>query len=404
MRVVHLAWEYPPVVYGGLGRHVHALSVAQAAEGHDVTVVTQRPDGAAARETLDGVRVVRVEPPGPFPYHLPSLLPWVGTLDHRIGRTAATLDGADVVHAHDWVVGRAGTAAADALEAPLVATIHATEAGRHSGWLPDTVSRAVHMVERWLVDEADEVIVCSQSMAEEVAAAHAADPGRIHVIPNGIDPARYRRPQDIPDHLQQGHPRLGFVGRMEWEKGVFTAVDAMPAVLAQHPDTVLRMVGTGGQADAVAELVRRRGLGRHVRLLGHVDEGTLLAVYASSDLLLAPSSYEPFGLVALEAAAMGTPVIVGDSGGLAEFVTAERGRRCRPGDAGDLAAQILAALADPAGTARRAEHAQCALVDYTWDRVAGLTDPVYAAARRGPHPARVVTAAPTDRPVVPGRG
>jgi glycogen(starch) synthase len=130
----------------------------------------------------------------------------------------------------------------------------------------------------------------------------------------------------------------------------------------------------------------------------------LLAVYASSDLLLAPSSYEPFGLVALEAAAMGTPVIVGDSGGLAEFVTAERGRRCRPGDAGDLAAQILAALADPAGTARRAEHAQCALVDYTWDRVAGLTDPVYAAARRGPHPARVVTAAPTDRPVVPGRG
>jgi glycogen(starch) synthase len=403
MRVVHLTWEYPPIVYGGLGRHVQALSTAQVAAGHEVTIVTQRPQGAPEDEVLHGVHVVRVAPDGPFPYHLPSLLPWVGALDHRISDAASHLAGADVVHAHDWVVGRAGSAAAAALDVALVATIHATEAGRHGGWLPDVVARGVHMLERWLVDEADELVVCSQSMAAEVAAAHGADRGGIHVIPNGIDAAGYSRPSEIPDHLRDGWPRLGFVGRLEWEKGVFTAVDAMPRVLREHPGAVLRMVGTGGQAGAVDERVRRLGLSQHVRMFGRVDEDTLRAVYSCSDLLLVPSSYEPFGLVALEAAAMGAPLVVGDTGGLAEFVTDERGRRCRPGDPADLADQILAAVADPSGTERRAAAARAALSDYTWGRVAELTDAVYCAARRGPHRARVVRAAPTDRPVLPGR-
>ncbi len=111
MHVLHLTWEYPPVVYGGLGRHVHALSRAQAAAGHEVTVVTQQPEDAAAEETIDGVRIVRVSPVGPFPYHLPSLLSWVGFLDDAIGRAGMQQDRVEVVHVHDWVTGRAGTAA-----------------------------------------------------------------------------------------------------------------------------------------------------------------------------------------------------------------------------------------------------------------------------------------------------
>ena len=114
MHVVHLTWEYPPVVYGGLGRHVHALATAQAARGDEVTVVTQQPDGAASREELAGVEVVRVAPDGPFPYHLPSLLTWVGASMPASGRRPRAVTGADVVHAHDWVVGRAGQHRRDA--------------------------------------------------------------------------------------------------------------------------------------------------------------------------------------------------------------------------------------------------------------------------------------------------
>lgn len=379
MRIQHLSWEYPPVVYGGLGRHVAALSRAQAAAGHEVTVVTQGEPGVSVEE---GVTVVRVAQE-PFPYHLPSLLTWVGELDHKIGLAAGP---AAIVHAHDWVVGRAGSVAASAHDVPLVATLHATEAGRHNGWLPDVVSASVHLVEQWLTDEADEVIVCSTSMAREVARGH----GREHatVIGNGIDVRDYERTDAIPDGLRDGSPRLTFVGRLEWEKGVFVAVEAMPAVLQQHPRARLRLVGTGGQAHAVADLVDRLGIGDHVDLLGHVDENTLRAAYSSSDMLLAPSSYEPFGIVALEGAAMGVPLIVGDAGGLADFVRDDRGLRVTPNDPDALRDAILQALADPSATRARAQRATAALADYTWQRIAEQTLEVYRRATVHPNPPR----------------
>ncbi len=394
MHVLHLTWEYPPLVYGGIGRHVPALAAAQAAHGDRVTVVTQRPPGAPAHEVDSGVTVIRVDPDGPFPYRLPSLLSWVGDLDTRIGRAGCAVQGVDIVHAHDWVVGRAGAATASHHGVPLVATIHATEAGRHSGWLPDTVSRSVHLVEQWLADDADAVIVCSAAMADEVARAHGIPTSAIAVIPNGIDPEAGPTAGPIAAALRAGDPRITFVGRLEWEKGVFTAVAAMPAVLARHPQARLRMVGTGGQRDALRDAVGDAGLEASVDLLGHVDEQTLANVYASSDLVVVPSSYEPFGIVALEAARAGVPLVVGDTGGLAEFVTPSRGRRCRPNDPDDLAAQILAALADPADTCRRRDAATSALAEYTWERIAARTQQVYARTRRGARPPRRLAAPP----------
>lgn len=389
MRIQHLAWEYPPLVYGGLGRHVAALSRAQAAAGHDVTVVTQGGPGVSIEA---GVTVVRLAQE-PFPYHLPSLLTWVGGLDHRIGRAAGARP-ADVVHAHDWVVGRAGTYAAQARGVPLVATIHATEAGRHSGWLPDVVSASVHLVESWLVDETDEVIVCSAHMADEVARGH----GRlqVNVIPNGIDVTGYQRTENVPERLQQGSPRLTFVGRLEWEKGVFVAVEAMPVILRAHPRARLRMVGTGSQGEALSDLITRLGLGAKVDLLGHVDEHTLRAAYSSSDLLLAPSSYEPFGIVALEGAAMRVPLIVGDAGGLAEFVTDDRGLRVPPNDPAALASAVLRALAEPTATQARVEQASASLPEYSWQRIAARTVEVYERAVVRANPPRRLR---TDRQV-----
>jgi glycogen(starch) synthase len=384
MRVLHIAWEYPPLVYGGLGRHVAALSRAQADAGDEVTVVTQGDPGV---QREDGLTVVRV-PQRPFPYRLPELLTWVGGLDDRLARAALDRPS-DVVHVHDWMVGRAGARVSAAWDVPLVATIHATEAGRHAGWLPDIVAASVHLVEQWLVDEADEVIVCSPAMAEEVALGHGRST-RVSVIPNGIDPTGYRRTTQIPPHLQAGSPRLTFVGRIEWEKGVFVAVEAMPAILARHPAALLRIVGTGGQTEAVGRRVHELGLQDHVVLLGHVDEPTLRAVYSSSDLLLAPSSYEPFGIVALEAAAMRVPLIVGDVGGLAAFVTDDRGRRVPANDPAALARSVLAALQDATGTADRAQRAARALPDYSWERIAEQTEAVYRRAQPHERPPRHV--------------
>ena len=109
MRVLHVSWEYPPLVYGGLGRHVHGLAEAQAALGHDVVVVTQRPDGAADDEVVNGVRVLRAAYE-PLRLTESELLGWVDGLGRALSRTAVRSGWTpDVVHAHDWVVGGAAT-------------------------------------------------------------------------------------------------------------------------------------------------------------------------------------------------------------------------------------------------------------------------------------------------------
>ena len=175
-------------------------------------------------------------------------------------------DRVEVVHVHDWVTGRAGTATAEALEVPLVATVHATEAGRHRGWLPDDVSRGVHLIERWLVDEADSLIVCSQSMATEVQHAHSADPARITVIPNGIDASVYSPHDNVARICSRvHHASVSWVassGRrgLHRRRGDARRARAVPA------SPPARIVGTGGQSAAVADLVARSGLTTQVQV------------------------------------------------------------------------------------------------------------------------------------------
>ena len=133
MRVLHLSWEYPPLVYGGLGRHVHALAEAQAAAGHDVVVVTQHPgaEDVPSDEVVRGVRVVRA-PHDPPVVEMSDFLAWVVSLEHALTRRALALGEQwrpDVVHAHDWVVAHAAATLRQAWRVAVVATVHATEAG-----------------------------------------------------------------------------------------------------------------------------------------------------------------------------------------------------------------------------------------------------------------------------------
>ncbi len=175
LRVLLLSWEYPPVLVGGLGRHVHALSVALAAAGHEVTVVTRHAEGAPLEEYADGVRIVRAaEDPVRFPLATDSLLAWTMAFNHTLTRAAlrAASSGAyDVIHAHDWLVAHTAVTLAEHLDVPLVTTIHATEAGRHQGWLPEEMNRTIHGVEHWLSNASGRVIACSGYMRDQVAPA-----------------------------------------------------------------------------------------------------------------------------------------------------------------------------------------------------------------------------------------
>lgn len=392
MRVLMLSWEYPPVVVGGLGRHVHALATALGDAGHDVVVVARHPAGTDAEthpttlERVGPVRVLRVAEDPPHLEFVRDLVAWTLGIGHAMLRAAATLlrDWTpDVVHAHDWLVAHGAIALADLTGAPLVATLHATEAGRHGGWLSQPLNQQVHSVEWWLARRADAVVTCSQAMRAEVSGLFDLDPDDLAVVHNGIDPVGWER----PGAGERGDaPMLLYLGRLEWEKGVHDLVAALPAIRRAHPGTTLAVAGTGSCSDWLAERARAARVRRSVKLLGHVDDAVLRDLLARADAAVLPSRYEPFGITALEAAAAGAPLVASRAGGLGEVVVdGVTGLSFDPGDVPGLARAVIRCLDDPDAARTRADAARARLdTDFAWPAIADDTAAIYAATRPGP--------------------
>jgi glycogen(starch) synthase len=395
MKILMVSWEYPPVVIGGLGRHVHHLSTALAAAGHEVVVLSRRPSGTdpsthpSSDEVNDDVRVVAAaHDPHEFTFGK-DMMAWTLAMGHAMVRAGLSLKHRhsdhpwrpDVVHAHDWLVAHPAIALSEFYDVPMVSTIHATEAGRHSGWVSGSLSRQVHAVESWLVRESDSLITCSASMSEEITELFGPGLAETTVIRNGINAARWpfaRR------RARTGPPELLFVGRLEYEKGVHDAIAALPRIRRAHPGATLTIAGEGTQQDWLVEQARKHRVLKATRFVGRLDHDELLAVLHRADAAVLPSHYEPFGLVALEAAAAGTPLVTSNIGGLGEAVIdGETGMSCPPRDVTRLAKAVIAVLNDPAASQRRAKAARQRLTsDFDWQTVADETAQVYLAAKR----------------------
>lgn len=404
MKILMVSWEYPPVVVGGLGRHVHQLAVHLAEIGHDVVVLSRQPSGSDGKthpptdHHVEGVRVIAIpEDPPHFDFG-EDMMAWTLGMGHALVRAGVRLRALneipselpgstqaepwipDVVHAHDWLVAHAAIALAEFFDVPLVSTIHATEAGRHSGWVSGRVNRQVHSVEWWLAAESDALIACSESMHDEVSRLFGPDLAEVHVIHNGIDldewPFNHERPADGP-------PRLLFAGRLEYEKGIQDAIAALPAIRRTHPGTTLAVAGDGTQLEWLTAEAHRHGVADAVDFVGRVTHDELLVLLHDCDAIVLPSRYEPFGIVALEAAATGAPLITSTAGGLGDAVAdGVSGLSFEPADVAGLATAVRRVLDDPAAAAARAVTARERLVDFTWDRAAERTEQVYLGAKR----------------------
>ncbi|MFE9959887.1 glycosyltransferase family 4 protein [Micromonospora sp. NPDC005299] len=409
-RILMLSWEYPPVLVGGLGRHVHALSVALAAAGHEVTVVTRHAEGAPLEEYADGVRIVRAaEDPVTFPLATGSLLAWTMAFNHTLTRAAlraAESGGYDVIHAHDWLVAHTAMTLREHLDVPLVSTIHATEAGRHQGWLPEEMNRTIHGVEHWLATESGRVIVCSGYMRDEVGALFGVDPTRVDVVPNGVEPHRWRVPRSAVAAARARFagdgPLVTFAGRLVYEKGVQHLLAGLPRLRERHPGLRAVIVGDGPYRATLEDEVHRLGLGGTVSMPGFLGGTDLPAVMAASDCFAVPSIYEPFGMVALEGAAAGAPLAVSRTGGLAEIVEpGVTGLTFAPQDPDGLAEAVHALLSDRDRARLLARRARAMVHEqYGWSAIASRTGAAYAAAIAG-DPA--FTAARTEQRMTAGR-
>nr|WP_313777481.1 glycosyltransferase family 4 protein [Mycobacterium sp.] len=404
MKILMVSWEYPPVVIGGLGRHVHHLATELVVAGHEVVVLSRRPTGTdpsthpSTDEVNEGVRVIAAaQDPHEFTFGT-DMMAWTMAMGHAMVRSALTLRDwqPDLVHAHDWLVAHPAIALAEFFDVPLVSTIHATEAGRHSGWVSGQVSRQVHALESWLVHESDSLITCSASMREEIHALFGPGLSETAVIPNGIDTAGWpfapRRPHD-------GAAELLFFGRLEYEKGVHDAIAALPRIRKTHPGATLTIAGDGTQQDFLVEQARRHKVLKATKFVGRVDHCGLLALLHRADLAVLPSHYEPFGIVALEAAAAGIPLVTSTAGGLGEAVIdGVTGVSHPPRDVAALASAVRRVLDDPAAAQQRAAAARERLTsDFSWPTVADHTAQVYLAAKRAerhPQPRRLIVERP----------
>jgi glycogen(starch) synthase len=384
MRIAVVSWEYPPLVVGGLGAHVDGLTAALARAGHEVVVLTRAHPYAPVDEVVEDVRVLRA----------PTDLPWVapdnpvGTVasgNHALVGLAGQLDGwrPDVVHAHDWLSAWAGDTLRALWGVPFVATVHATEMGRHQGRLFTTTSQTINAVEWWLTYQAQRVICCSAFMVEEVVRTFQLPPDKVDMIPNGVDAQRWHAP---PDAVAPEHPTIVSWGRLEYEKGFQTLLGAVARLRATHPELRAVVVGRGSYADDLHRLAHELGVDDVVRFAGFVPDEELLAMLATAACAVIPSLYEPFGIVALEAMAAGAPLVAAASGGLREVLEHTGGGLLfPPGDVADLADAIRRLLEDEGlrRVMRRAGHDLVA-TRYSWDAVAAATELTYAKAGATP--------------------
>jgi glycosyltransferase involved in cell wall biosynthesis len=386
LSVLMLSWEFPPRIIGGISSHVHDLSMTLARKNVTVHVVTCDFPGAPEDEQIGGVNVHRFNSKIPSP----SFLGWIFSMNQAMAERAIDVindnnEEIDLIHAHDWLVTEAAVRVRDAFSKPLVSTIHATETGRRGG-IHNDYQRTINEVERHLINQSYEVICCSDYMANQVSSTFNVESERLHVIPNGVNVSKFGgRVSTLPIKRRYAKNReriVCFVGRLVHEKGVHVLIGAVPKVLAEMPNVNFVIVGEGGMKDYLAKEAYDFGVADHVFFTGFVNEETLISIYRACDVAVFPSLYEPFGITALEAMAAKTPVVVTDTGGLAEIVQHEKtGIKVYVDNSDSLAWGILRVLKNPGFADRIRENGyRKVLREYDWDRIAERTLRVYGLA------------------------
>jgi 1,4-alpha-glucan branching enzyme len=384
LQILLLAWEYPPMLVGGLGRHVYELSKAVAAKGHTVHVITTHVDDFKFYEQINHVHVHRVKS---HYDNRADFYTWIDGLNKAIVQYAQVLCkevSFDLIHAHDWLVCSAATAIKRQEHIPLLTTIHATEHGRNNG-IHTSLQYEIHMTEKELVKESDVLIVCSTYMKHEIELILDASPSKIAIFPNGIDTNFFKLSmgQSVRNtYALQDRIIVFSIGRIVNEKGFQTVIDAAPELSKRYSCLMFIVAGKGPMLDYYRSVVTERGLGHVISFVGHISEEEQRAFLQESDIVLVPSLYEPFGIVALEGMLAAKPTIVSDVGGLSEIVIhSENGFKMHPGDVGSLIEQIERIVTNPKEATRIAENGrEYVLQKYNWTTIAENTIRVYRGA------------------------
>ena len=390
MRILHLASEYPPQQVFGLGRFVRDLSEEQSNQGHHVTVITNSIGGALYDSNQNHVRVMRVDLPPPKPTSTIGQVIVFNILLLRrfLSLTIVERSNLDVVCSHDWLTAPSAQAISELLGIPHICTFHDVINGRRLGnlnfedrWLADT--------ERWAADKATQIIANSRSTKDELIRTYNVTAEKIAVVPCAVAAHTFQVTDDN-DRLYAfrrtfAHPEeilFMYAGRLDIEKGIDVLISAFAR--ADIPKAKLIIAGTGILLETLQDEVRKAGIEHRVEFVGYVENPALAHLYKCADVLICPSRYEPFGMVAAEGMLQGTTVVASNIGGLSELIeNGVNGILFPPGDENVLS-EILTDIAKrPQERLRMGLSAQKHIrKNHTWSSASTNTVRVYRSKER----------------------
>ncbi|WP_088892206.1 glycosyltransferase family 4 protein [Leptolyngbya ohadii] len=383
MKILVLAWEFPPRIVGGISRHVAELYPELVKLGHQIHLVTVEFGQAPRYEVVDGIHVHRVTVG-----ESQNFFQWVALMNDSMGHHGGKLlqeEGPfDLIHAHDWLVADSAIALKHIFKVPLVVTIHATEYGRWNGLHNDT-HRYIHGKEAHLISEAWRVVVCTEYMRQELYRVFHCPLDKMDVIFNGIclkrqaprrdfDYWRFRRRFAVDQEKI-----VYYVGRITYEKGVSLMLAAAPKVIGAMSGRVKFVIIGGGNTDSLKQQAWETGIWHKCYFAGFMAEDELNQFRTIADCAVFPSLYEPFGIVALESFAARIPVVVSNAGGFPEVVQhGKTGMVTYAGNPDSIAWGILEILQNSEHAQEMVENAYADLdLRFNWSRIAVETQAVY---------------------------
>jgi D-inositol-3-phosphate glycosyltransferase len=381
---------------GGMNVYIRAVAERLAERDVEVDLFTRcrGTDGPEVLEIAAGVRVVSVKagPCTPVPKSdLPRFLPeFLGGVLRR-----ASVDGRgyDILHSHYWLSGWVGSSAKDIWGVPLVASFHTLGKVKNyslaRGEPPEPSARLLG--EERVIADADRILAPTPAEAAQLVGLYRANPEHIRIVPPGVDHTIFfpRERHAARERLHLTGLRLAlYVGRLQPHKGPDIAVRTLAEAVARDPDVTRDLMlaivggpsgtGQGAEVAHLMELAAALGVSERVMLFPPLPQARLADVYAAADVVLVPSRSESFGLVALEAQACGTPVVVAAVGGLRFVVRdGQTGFLVEGHDPADHAERMLQILRDPALAAEMGTAAAREALRFTWDATSSELAGIY---------------------------
>jgi D-inositol-3-phosphate glycosyltransferase len=399
---------------GGMNVYVRDLTRELGRMGIHVDVFTRSQDEHVPHVLHDlgfGNRVVHI-PAGPEqPLPKPDLVQHIPEFAARIAEfTAQRGIHYDLIHSHYWMSGIAAQKLRDNWQVPVVQMFHTLGEMKNRVALTDAEKEGAYRLdgERQVLRMADQIIAATPAEQAQLRWLYRADPAKITVIPPGVDTTHfYPIPLDEAREaagLPMGERTILFVGRIEPLKGIDTLIQAatrlrLRDISAQHP---VNLVIVGGNPEAAGEdtdaemsrlqkMTRQLCMDRMVVFLGKRDQDLLPYYYSAAEVVVMPSHYESFGMVALEAMACGTPVVASQVGGLAFLVKdGETGFVVPDRDPDVLADRLSLLLGDSVLRQQMGERAKAYAQTFDWGYIAPQVADVYTGLLRDTQPALAI--------------